>query len=1148
MFGNRFLLLLAFLAVLNAANAEDFIVASNADNGPGSLRQALKDAAANGDTSLDHIYFNLPDQSEAGRTITLLSELPAVSSNLSIDASTQPGTFFGVSTARVQLLAPSFSQETYSSLLLFDVHDVEIYALYIRALLPNPPNSVWKGINIRSCKNITIGGAGKGNVIVGFRADIDTNPQDGGQLKYYSRDLSLKANFISVAADGVTVPAQPTGIEIKYVYGEVVIGGTPDEGNLLPAGISITQANTSNSADPADLLYTLPATIRISNNKIGVDYYVMSGIAASSGIHILTHTPNGKNTVTIEDNVISSQKSNGIYIINNGPVVNIRRNFLGTDKTRSRKLPMIGTAIFIYYASAMIGGSDPADANYITGCKPVDVWPYSTVAVNKNSFYCTVNAYPMIFDTYGTKPFPVVKILGVTANSVTGTATPNSAVELFYSDQCGTCSPETYFGSATADAAGKWTYTGPVSGSVIASATLNGATSEFTRTSIAADKAVVVNACNGTGGSITGIIPESARDIAWLNESGDVVGTSADLINVPPGKYRLQATNGDCNVLSAYFEIKNSLGEINTQNLVKKDPSCGMSNGSVSGITVINHTQNTVTYSWKDAGGVSWGNSADLLNVPAGAYTLNVSLQGNPCVYTYGPVILQNTTGPNVDQSALVVTPSLCGSSSGSIVNIKASGTGTLKYSWQTVEGVEVATTRDLVNQPAGSYKLFVYDQSSCGAVSTSEIIIGELNGITISDNGTAKESGCQKSDGAITGITVSGATIFKWFNSSSNTVIATTAGADISGLPPGSYYLVASNAYCSRTSKTYRIDNHVNTESYVVAQTVIIEPACGLSNGSLSVSLSGVVPKGLRWIKQGFGDLSSTGTQLTGIDKGIYSLYGMDEFGCEKLIADFSVDHKPELVVDVSRVKVSDDNCETSTGSITGINVSGTAPFIFKWSDKSGKVLGSAVDLSNIAAGIYRLDVSDASSCQKTVTYTVGNRSDIVPKPQVPDVHVCELSDAQIAVSSPGKQFTYRLYDSMNALVPVDQQPSGLFKIVITSNRSFYVSQVLGICESQRQEVKVSVGTTGLSIPNAFTPNGDGINDNWEIKGISNYPGAKIQVFNRSGQKVFDSLSNAEYFNGTYLGKALPAGSYYYKIDVGTLCGTAGGSVTILR
>lgn len=71
------------------------------------------------------------------------------------------------------------------------------------------------------------------------------------------------------------------------------------------------------------------------------------------------------------------------------------------------------------------------------------------------------------------------------------------------------------------------------------------------------------------------------------------------------------------------------------------------------------------------------------------------------------------------------------------------------------------------------------------------------------------------------------------------------------------------------------------------------------------------------------------------------------------------------------------------------------------------------------------------------------------------------------------------------------------------------------------------------LKIPNAFTPNGDGINDTWIIENIKMFPGARIFVFNRWGQEVWMGYPDEEW-DGTYRNsKPMPAGTYLYVIEL---------------
>ena len=84
-----------------------------------------------------------------------------------------------------------------------------------------------------------------------------------------------------------------------------------------------------------------------------------------------------------------------------------------------------------------------------------------------------------------------------------------------------------------------------------------------------------------------------------------------------------------------------------------------------------------------------------------------------------------------------------------------------------------------------------------------------------------------------------------------------------------------------------------------------------------------------------------------------------------------------------------------------------------------------------------------------------------------------------------------------------------------------------------------------------AFTPNGDGINDLWLITNGNCLISAVAQVFNRYGAKVFESKDYKNNWNGTWDGKPLADGTYYYVISYKLVNGKTvfeKGNVTILR
>ena len=87
------------------------------------------------------------------------------------------------------------------------------------------------------------------------------------------------------------------------------------------------------------------------------------------------------------------------------------------------------------------------------------------------------------------------------------------------------------------------------------------------------------------------------------------------------------------------------------------------------------------------------------------------------------------------------------------------------------------------------------------------------------------------------------------------------------------------------------------------------------------------------------------------------------------------------------------------------------------------------------------------------------------------------------------------------------------------------------------------------LEPSNAFSPNGDGKNDVWNIKYIETYPHTNVQIFNRYGQRVFYSDNySASVFTGHFNGEALPVGTYYYIIDPKNGKPRLTGPLTLIR
>lgn len=118
------------------------------------------------------------------------------------------------------------------------------------------------------------------------------------------------------------------------------------------------------------------------------------------------------------------------------------------------------------------------------------------------------------------------------------------------------------------------------------------------------------------------------------------------------------------------------------------------------------------------------------------------------------------------------------------------------------------------------------------------------------------------------------------------------------------------------------------------------------------------------------------------------------------------------------------------------------------------------------------------------------------------------------------------------------------------TENRilTIYVDDGKSSSNFVHKEIELVDNNVSLNIPTCFTPNFDNANNTWKIQNISNFPDASIKVFNRAGQMVFNSANNLTEWDGTFNGKPVPVGSYYYIINIPSYGKVFTGYVTILR
>lgn len=941
----KLVLLLFFINQFYSVFADSFVVTKNADSGPGSLREAITLANANGTSIPDIINFNIADESEAGRTITLQSELPALTSYITIDGSTQPGANLGYSTAKITLFLDHITPPPFKFLFIQFASYVKIYGLCFR-YFGDPTSTIGAhcAIALKNTSHITIGAPGKGNL---FSDVWETISCDLSMTEIYNAiDLTIQSNVFGLTS------ANNYARGINYIFlstGNLTLGGaTAAEGNLF--------FGTVVSVGSAPGQYSF--FVKMQNNRFNYDPIRNSYYAGISSVSLDSYVTLSSNVKTfIQDNfLLLSGGSLEIGYIS-GPVI-VTGNKIGTDVTGTYcPNPMLEFSI-TDCPNLRIGGYTEAEQNSIG----------TLLKTDGKSGHLIRNQVNDIHDAlYKIRPpIQFIKIISYANGIITGKANPNSKIQLYTTVCPVECVARKYLATVFSDAAGNWQfpYTANMPNIVATATTPDSLTSEFSTPIIDYSKYNKQNpTCGRSNGSITGIIVTEGTHIAWINRQNlHVVSTDTNLVNMPAGSYTLTVSNGanGCK-WTADFNLDDQSPPSSIPPTIQ-DANCGQNNGSIS---VPDHN-GFLSYKWLNARNDSIGNNALLDKVFPETYYLRACLAyDNTCNKTYGPFVVNNLSGPTLNILA-TITPA-CNQNNGSITGLTATNvTGTPFLEWTDAQNRTAGNSYDLQHVPAGTYRLKFKDAGTCD-------------------------------------------TIFSpW---------------------------------------------------YTVNQAV--PPA-----------------------------------------------------------------------FDYTNVTIQNDQCDLYQGTISNIQVTNLAgPTSYTWHNENNTIVGNTPNLQQAGAGTYTLTIVDGGICTATSQpFKLTNTDVALPSPAYDDIIIPINTNAALTVKNPAAG-SYKLYADAGTTILLQENSSGNFTIAnVKKDTSVYVQHSAGSCSSQPVRIKITaVDRSFFSIPNAFTPNGDGKNDRLTIRVTGRINLVYFKVYNRWGQLVFESTRINDGWDGLFKGQLQSMGTYVW-------------------
>lgn len=224
-------------------------------------------------------------------------------------------------------------------------------------------------------------------------------------------------------------------------------------------------------------------------------------------------------------------------------------------------------------------------------------------------------------------------------------------------------------------------------------------------------------------------------------------------------------------------------------------------------------------------------------------------------------------------------------------------------------------------------------------------------------------------------------------------------------------------------------------------------------------------------------------------------------------------------------------------------LNSSGGGSYF--WSPSDG--LSSAFIANPMAkpfvTTLYKVVVQNETLCTDTAAVTIN----VIIKPEAeagPDINIVEGQSSQILATAIGTNVSYNWTPGINIsnahiLQPfVNPANDIVYQLTVSSNDG---------CGYSQDSVRIHVFKKVI-IPNAFSPNNDGINDTWNIKALNTYTDYELSVFNRYGRLVFFTKDYSKPWDGSYNGKNLTSGTYYYLLNLKQHLPMLKGYVVILR
>ncbi len=543
------------------------------------------------------------------------------------------------------------------------------------------------------------------------------------------------------------------------------------------------------------------------------------------------------------------------------------------------------------------------------------------------------------------------------------------------------------------------------------------------------------------------------------------------------------------------------------------------------------------SYSWEHlssgqtgTGTISSAGTVEEINLLAGNYTFTITDANSVSLILTTTISQAEEIQINIADS---IEPTCFGDCDASFSIVVNGGTGNYTYTWSD----SAINSFEADNLCSGDYYVTVSDANNCTA--TSMIMILEPLALQATAVETMPVNCFEGSDGVATVNANLNINTILWDNGET-TPIATQLDA-------GVHTVTITDMNNCETTTTVEITQPLEAVdgSLTITETISCN---GASDGSITLDPSG--PGNTftyEWNNIINGQATGSGYIITDLSSDNYSVTITNEVGCTAIQTIF-LDEPEPISFDLN---ATDADCANG-GTISVMNANGgTNPYVFSI---DGENFITSTSFDNLSPGNYTLQLQDVEGCEQSNPITIAAPPEVVVElPNLLQITLGESIQLDPTVNSSNLVYTWTAVDSLAC----SDCPSIQVAPALTTTYQVEVFDTTTFCTDVAQVIVDVQVERDLYIPNAFSPNEDGINDFFTIYGNQGVQQIlSLRIFDRWGTLVFErqnfpDAQELQGWDGRFRGKDLNSGVYVFAAEVEYLDGERlhyKGEVTLVR